>query len=175
MKTIVEKSLMHGVDWEPGLDLTGWNLSEKMDGVRCYWDGANGWTRQGRRITLASWITATLPTGIRLDGEIWAGRGRFTEASNAVLHGLWTHRCRFTAFDAPDHHGTWAQRMAEASICYPDTVPFVSCDGVRHVNSMLFEIQEAGGEGIVARSPMVKGYTRGRTNTFIKIKGAIYR
>ena len=28
-------------------DPTGWLMSEKLDGVRCYWDGMKLWSRGG--------------------------------------------------------------------------------------------------------------------------------
>jgi DNA ligase-1 len=42
-------------------DPTGWLMSEKLDGVRCYWDGSNLYTRNGNK-TFAppEWI-AKLP------------------------------------------------------------------------------------------------------------------
>jgi DNA ligase-1 len=51
-------------------------MSEKLDGVRCYWDGNKLYTRNGNE-TFAppEWI-AKLPS-TPLDGELWSGRDQF--------------------------------------------------------------------------------------------------
>ncbi len=170
----LDRWLALGVDWEPGDELTGWLLSEKLNGCRAFWDGANLWSRGGKRVTLPAHIRATLPEGVRLDGELWAGREGFTEARVAVQFGRWTPRCRFTVFDAPDSPGTWAQRIAEAGRLYADCVGFTVCESLQHANAMLLEVQSAGGEGLVFRSPIATGYERGRSRNFVKVKGHLY-
>lgn len=85
-------------------DLTGWYLSEKLDGMRCLWDGgitrgvpcsevpwANTakdhirkepplstglWSRYGKAIHAPDWWLNTLPS-VFLDGELYAGPGKF--------------------------------------------------------------------------------------------------
>jgi ATP-dependent DNA ligase len=170
----VEKYLTLGVDWECGMTLDGWLVSEKMDGCRILFDGFNAWSRGGRLIHLPEHIRAALPVGRRLDGELWCGRGGFTEARNAVQFGHWTPRCRFTVFDCPDATGTWAERLAVAASLYGDCVPFVVCEDYKHANSMLLDVQSAGGEGLVFRHPTAIGYERGRSFNFVKVKGIIY-
>lgn len=49
-------------------------VSEKLDGVRGYWDGEKMLTRGGERIAAPDWFTAGLPK-IPMDGELWVGRG----------------------------------------------------------------------------------------------------
>lgn len=49
-------------------------VSEKLDGVRGYWDGEKMLTRGGERIAAPGWFTAGLPK-ILMDGELWVGRG----------------------------------------------------------------------------------------------------
>ena len=70
--------LMQATVWEQGTDPTGWLLSEKYDGVRGYWDGRQMWSRGGVLIRLSDALRAALPP-FALDGELWAGRGRFEE------------------------------------------------------------------------------------------------
>lgn len=57
-------------------DPKGWLMSEKLDGVRCYWDGANMFTRNGNRIFAPKEWIAKLPT-VPIDGELWSGRDSF--------------------------------------------------------------------------------------------------
>jgi len=35
---------------------TGWLISEKLDGVRCYWDGNTMWTRNGNLFYPPAWF-----------------------------------------------------------------------------------------------------------------------
>jgi DNA ligase-1 len=51
-------------------------MSEKLDGVRCYWDGANMFTRNGNKIYAPQEWKDKLPN-IALDGELWSGRDAF--------------------------------------------------------------------------------------------------
>ncbi len=59
-----------------------WYVSEKLDGMRAVWDGRGGlWSRYGRRIAAPEgWLRSVGLEGVKsfgLDGELWAGRGRF--------------------------------------------------------------------------------------------------
>src|SRR5262245_13599082 len=43
--------------WEPGTDISGWWLSEKLDGVRAYWDGTQFLSRLGNKFFAPAWFT----------------------------------------------------------------------------------------------------------------------
>jgi DNA ligase-1 len=167
---MTERDMTLGRDWRPGDDLRGWLLSEKLDDIRSYWDGHQAWTRGGHVIDLPDFIRAELPVGYALDGGIWAGRGNLEIAKCAVQFNHWTKQCRFIAYDAPTALGTWPERMAEAATIYGDCVRFTVFKSARQLNSMLRKIQQAGGEGIVARHPRASGYAAGWTDNFLKIK-----
>jgi DNA ligase 1 len=169
-----EKFMTLGRDWEYGDGLRGWWLSEKLEDVRAYWDGYHAWTRGGKQIYLPSSILCGLPEGFALDGGIFAGRGQFRTACNAVQHNHWNEQCRFVAFDAPNVAGPLPHRIAEARRRYQLVIDFVPYVSIRETNGMLLDIQQAGGEGIVARDPSVPFYERGRVNSLLKIKGVIY-
>lgn len=153
-------------------DPRGWWMSEKLDGCRAYWDGANLWTRSGERIAAPDWFTARLPKGVQLDGEIWAGRGQFQAASNAVRLGgkWWNEAIRFVAFDAPEAEGIWPQRMAAAQTIYGECVDVIPCSGIRQMKKLYKEIRSMGGEGLMLRNPKTTGYHRGRTCDLLKVK-----
>ena len=167
--TITEKNMTLGTGWR-GENVTGWLLSEKLDGIRAFWDGQNLWTRGGKTIQVPAWLAAHLPRGRRLDGELWAGRGNLQAARRAVQHGKWSTNIRFVAFDAPDASGTWTERMAAAGEIYSDCISYRVCESNRMAVRWMREIQTAGGEGIVARCPIVTGYERGRSASLLKIK-----
>ena len=53
------------------VDPTGWLMSEKLDGVRCYWDGTKMYTRTGNDFFPPQWFTDGLPVDLALDGELF--------------------------------------------------------------------------------------------------------
>lgn len=57
-------------------DPSGWLMSEKMDGVRCYWNGTTMYTRTGKILFAPESWKSQLPK-IALDGELWSGRDDF--------------------------------------------------------------------------------------------------
>ena len=68
--------LAHNYDPEKH-DPTGWLMSEKLDGVRCFWDGkGNMYTRNGNPFFAPEEFKAKLPK-IALDGELWTERNDF--------------------------------------------------------------------------------------------------
>jgi len=167
-----ESQMTLGSDYHAGIDPTGWLVSEKLNGCRAFWDGSQFWTRGGNVIAAPDWFTDGLPT-VPLDGEIWAGRGRFEEARLAVQFGHWTRRCRFVAFDAPKARGTWQRRMATAGRLWRYTVAFEVCQGHGWLMERLRTVQSVGGEGLVIRNPKVSRYETGVTANLLKVKKLI--
>lgn len=115
--TLAQKapSLMLAGKYHPGLDLSAYWVSEKYDGVRGYWDGRQLWSRGGEPISPPGWFTEGWST-TPMDGELWAGRGRFEEASSTVRQlrpddAAW-RRIRFMVFDLPAHPGVFDERLS---------------------------------------------------------------
>lgn len=150
-----------------GEAVTGWLASEKLDGCRAYWDGSRLWTRGGNVIEAPAWFTRDLPARVHLDGEVYAGRGRFEEARLAVQNGRFTRRCRFVAFDAPNVSAAWPVRRAAAGM-HCETVRPWRVESMRQLNIRLRAIQARGGEGVVLRNPAVLAYETGRTRNLLK-------
>src|SRR5690349_17670486 len=46
--------------WETDKDPTGWWMSEKLDGIRAYWDGEAFVSRLGNRFLAPAWFTRDL-------------------------------------------------------------------------------------------------------------------
>lgn len=57
-------------------DPSGWLMSEKMDGVRCYWNGSTMFTRNGVKFVPPKFWVEQLPN-LALDGELWSKRDDF--------------------------------------------------------------------------------------------------
>jgi DNA ligase 1 len=89
--------------WDTAQDLAGWWLSEKLDGVRAYWDGTALISRLGNRFHAPDWFPAGLPE-IPLDGELWIDRKAFQRTVGIVRRqdktDLWK-QVRYVAFASP--------------------------------------------------------------------------
>ena len=85
-------------------DPSGWLMSEKMDGIRCYWSGSTLYTRTGKLIYAPDSWKAKLPN-IALDGELWSGRDDFQNIVSTVRKHSPDEKewalIKFMIFDAP--------------------------------------------------------------------------
>ena len=96
-------------------DIAGWAMSEKLDGVRAYWDGRQLVSRQGYAFTPPKGFTAQFPP-YPLDGELYSGRGQFEQISAAVRSSSGDWRgIRLHVFDVPKAQGNLHQRLAVAT------------------------------------------------------------
>ena len=90
--------------WETDHDPTGWWMSEKLDGIRAYWDGETFVSRLGNKFYAPDWFIADLPADT-LDGELWVGRKMFQRTTSIVRSGAqsdeWKH-VTYVVFDAPN-------------------------------------------------------------------------
>ncbi|MGB0219721.1 MAG: DNA ligase [Sinimarinibacterium flocculans] len=151
--------LMLAQRYEAGVDVRDYWISEKLDGVRGYWDGSRLLTRGGRRIRTPDWYTAGWPH-VPLDGELWIGRGRFDEVSGIVRRqqpedGAW-QRVRYMVFDLPAHPGTFDERLAalrdltdRLRIDWLQPVAQFRLDSPAALEARLADILSVGGEGLM--------------------------
>jgi DNA ligase-1 len=79
-------SVMLAQTYSPDLcpDPTGWLMSEKLDGVRCYWNGSAMYTRNGNAFYPPDWFKKALPADMALDGELWSKREDFQKIVSVV-------------------------------------------------------------------------------------------
>ena len=125
--------------WKPGkTSPAGWFVSEKLDGVRAYWDGgitrgeyadsvpyantikdvnpqiATGlWSRTGKVIHAPGWWLDKLPL-IPLDGELYIGRGKFQETYSTIAKytpiDIEWEKVDYKIFDSPAYARFWQPR-----------------------------------------------------------------
>lgn len=163
----------------PGLDPTGWLVSEKLDGVRAFWDGTRLCFRSGGVIAAPAWFIAQMPP-MPLDGELWMGRGRFEATSAAVRRAEprdaeW-QALRYGLFELPGGAGTFTERAARLSALVAEAgseplwaVPQQRLGSAAALQQRLDEVVAGGGEGLVlhrADAPWVTG----RTPALLKLK-----
>lgn len=82
-KIKLEVMLAHVFDPEKH-NPTGWWMSEKLDGVRAYWSGANIYSRAGNKFYAPHYFKDALPKGVELDGELWTKRDDFQKCVSIV-------------------------------------------------------------------------------------------
>jgi DNA ligase-1 len=164
--------------WDGVSEVRGWFLSEKLDGVRCYWDGKGFSSRLGNPFFAPPWFTAGLPA-VPLDGELWLARKAFQRTVSIVRRqeesDLWKE-IRYLVFDAPARHEDFEKRLqfvetALQAQCplFASAHPHQPCRGIDHLKQELARIEALGGEGLMLRQPGSR-YTRGRSETLLKVK-----
>jgi DNA ligase-1 len=112
--------IQHGVSYQKVDDISQYYVSEKLDGVRGYWDGKQLLTRQGNIIYSPNWFTQHWPE-FPMDGELWLARGQFQPLLSCVSKRIaventttscW-RKVRFMVFDLPKHPGDFDVRVSE--------------------------------------------------------------
>jgi DNA ligase-1 len=100
--------------WDGVLDPTGFWMSEKLDGVRAFWDGQAFLSRLGNPYLAPDWFVAGLPQ-TPLDGELWVGRKRFQRTVSIVRRQDKSEGWKevaFVVFDAPALDAPFEERLA---------------------------------------------------------------
>ena len=165
--------------WERDVDPTGWWLSEKLDGVRAYWNGAKLLSRLGNTLHAPDWFLAALPADMHLDGELFGGRKKFQRTVSIVRRQdkspMWKE-IKFVVFDAPMHDAEFEGRLeavemfvAEKPHDHLEAHPHVICKGLAHLEEELSRVEALGGEGLMMRKPGSR-YESGRSTTLLKVK-----
>ncbi|WP_260294578.1 DNA ligase [Sedimenticola hydrogenitrophicus] len=170
--------LMLATLWHSGDDPTGWWVSEKYDGVRGYWDGTRMLSRGGEAINLPAAFRAALPP-FPVDGELWAGRGRFAQTLASVRDyapGPGWDEIRYLIFDAPAQTGPFEARMQAVQHWLAQRPPSpiglatqTRCTGRAHLEQVLDTIEAQGGEGVMLRAA-ASPYQPGRSEHLRKYK-----
>jgi len=172
MKVLLAKKFdaaKHNVD--------GWLASEKLDGMRAFWDGSELLSRNGKRIAAPDWFTASLPPDAQLDGELFIGRGQFQKTVSVCrkqvpVDSEW-RQVKFMAFDlltsgSPTFHQRYEllKRMK-----LPPHVQVVEHRETMtaDVPALLRQYEAVGAEGVMLRDPASQ-YERKRSNTLLKVK-----
>lgn len=165
--------------YRPGMPLADYWVSEKYDGVRGYWDGHTLRTRGGETVAAPAWFTAGWPD-TPMDGELWAGRGRFTHAQSTTLQqqadeAAW-RAMRFMVFDLPQHGGSFDERLPALNALvlnlnqsWVQAVPQKRLANDAALQTLLQRTVRAGGEGLMLHRGSSL-YRSGRSDDLIKVK-----
>ncbi len=153
--------------------------SEKLDGIRAIWDGKVLRTRNGHVIHAPNWFIEPLPEH-PVEGELWAGRGRFHVVQQTVLDNkpkdtAWK-QIDYMLFDLPLSAGDYQKRYFNLShmvhkldcphIKYVEHTPIKS---ERELFIHLDQIDTNQGEGVILRK-ITSRYQAGRSTDLLKLK-----
>lgn len=164
--------------WENDVDLTDWWMSEKLDGVRAWWDGERLLSRLGNQLHAPDWFLKGLPD-TPLDGELWLDRKAFQRTVSIVRRqdrsDHW-QEIRYVVFDAPACAGPFEERLSfvEDSLRrigseFVRPLEHLRCRGLDHLRAELERIESLGGEGLMLRQPG-SNYEAGRSASLLKVK-----
>jgi len=164
-----------------GRDVSGWLVSEKLDGVRAIWTGSALVTRNGNDITPPAWFTNQLPRGEVLDGELYRGRGSFQGTAAVIrkktpVDSEW-EQIRYRVFDAPECPGGFERRIAYAENVLwmwgaqkiASVIPHWTCLDADYLKALTLRLTSEGAEGVVLRRPG-SPYESGRSDHVMKYK-----
>jgi len=155
-------------------NITGWVMSEKLDGIRAYWNGKNLISRGGKLIYSPKWFTKDYPS-FPIDGELWTKRGDFENISSIVRDKTPSNGWKsitYNIFEVPNAKGNLWQRLSKVKPYKSKIIkiiPQIEVKNRANLQKFLKEIEAKGGEGVVVRNPR-SPYIAKRTSNALKVK-----
>jgi DNA ligase-1 len=150
-----------------GIDVAGWLMSEKLDGVRGYWDGTQLLSKKGNPFHPPAAFIRNFPP-FALEGEIWGGRRTFEKTVSIVKkqlpHDGWLE-LKFAIFDVPQATGGFIRRLQKAKDWFADhptrfafVIPQKNVAENGQLKTELQQVEKSGGEGLIV-SQVPLGFT----------------
>jgi len=161
------------------IDLSQYWVSEKLDGVRAYWNGQQLISRQGNVYPAPAWFTQHFPVQT-LDGELWLGRQQFQELLSIVrkkhpIDNEWKD-VRYLAFDQPDLNQPFNLRLkslkqlvSTSNSPYLKIVNQFIISNKTELQQQLDRVIALGGEGLMLHHTDAY-YHAGRNRDLLKVK-----
>jgi len=145
--------------YHKNIDVKNYLVSEKLDGVRAYWDGKKLISREGNIYNAPKWFIADFPKE-HLEGELWIGRGKFEELSGIVRTEIPDDKSwklvRLMLFDMPKHEGVFTKRLeamknlvANSGSKYLKVIEQSKVSTHQNLTKQLNEVVKNGGEGLM--------------------------
>lgn len=155
-------------------NISGWVMSEKLDGIRAYWDGKQLLSRNGNIIHAPKYFTINFPQ-FELDGELWSKRDDFEHISSIVRDKTPTkewNQVTYNIFEVPNAKGNLYQRLNKVKPYtnkYLKIIPQIPIKNKTHMKQHWHKIKQKNAEGLVLRNPTIS-YTTGRSANALKLK-----
>lgn len=172
-------ALLLAQNYQQGVDVKQYLISEKFDGVRAFWNGKELISRQGNIINAPVWFTKDLPK-IALDGELWLARGEFDNLSGAVrkdkpIDAEWKN-ISYRIFELPGAKGSFQVRskrivqiVQQANLPHLKAVTQFAVENEADLNLRLKQVVARGGEGLMLHRADAL-YATGRSDALLKLK-----
>ena len=154
-------------------------VSEKLDGVRAYWDGKQLISRQGNPYHAPEWFTQGFPDQ-PLDGELWIRRSSFEQLVSTVrkdkpIDSEWK-QVKYMVFDLPASNSNFTDRLTELHRLLDDPpnphlqlIKQYRLTDQTELQDKLKNVIKQGGEGLMLHRGDAL-YRSGRTNDLLKVK-----
>jgi len=154
-------------------------VSEKLDGVRGYWNGQNLFTRSGNALSPPHWFTKDWPDTV-MDGELWSARGEFEQISACVRttnsDGKCWKKLKLMIFDLPQQTVNFIERitlMEELVMIthspYLKMIEQQKLDDNISLYKLLNNVVDGNGEGLMLHLESAH-YQSGRSKNILKLK-----
>ncbi|MBU0945135.1 MAG: DNA ligase [Proteobacteria bacterium] len=164
--------------YRDNIDIIGWLMSEKLDGVRGYWDGKRLLSKNGILLHPPAVFFHNFPP-FPLEGELWGGRETF-EQTVAIVNTQRPHtgwlELKFAIFDVPDQKGGFSERLKIAENWFQNhpsrfafVIPQKRIEHKGELKTELQRIEKSGGEGVIVRRADTL-YSSGRSHEILKVK-----
>jgi DNA ligase len=172
-------AIQKGISYHAVTNINEYWVSEKLDGIRGYWDGKQLFTRQGNKISAPAWFTQHWPEEV-IDGELWIARAQFEQVSAIIRQQQasasdW-QKVHFMIFDLPKASGNFSQRIkkmrtlvAKANSPSLKIIKQEKFSTVATLFKQLDQVVNQGGEGLMLHHQDAL-YQIGRVNHLMKLK-----
>lgn len=180
-------AIQHGISYnnidQSTFKIQSYLVSEKLDGMRGYWNGKQLLSRQGNRINAPAWFTQDWPD-IAIDGELWIARNTFEQLMSCVKQhstsksantGCWS-KVKFMIFDLPRGTTAFNQRFKQMQLIVQKTnssylklVEQYTFSSIKALEDKLAQVMNQQGEGLMLHLAKAT-YKVGRNSALIKFK-----
>jgi len=151
--------------YHPQINIENYWVSEKLDGVRAYWNGAQFISKQGHIYHAPKWFIQNFPD-FSLDGELWLARNAFDELSGIVrkhrpIDDEW-RKVTYQVFDLPLNTASFDVRLKTLKTLFDQVhrdetqwpswlrlVPQFKLQNHQKLMNELDKVVEQGGEGLM--------------------------
>nr|WP_071627122.1 DNA ligase [Poseidonibacter lekithochrous] len=159
-------------------NIQNWLMSEKLDGIRAYWNGKELLTKNGNKIYIPKELIKNYPI-FHLDGELWTKRNDFENIQSIVLDKTPTKKWEeitYNIFEVPNQKGNFNQRITALKDWIKTNkntnirvINQIKCKNKKHLNTYLKILLDKKAEGIIIKNPDISYFT-GRNKNILKVK-----
>ncbi|MAD41211.1 MAG: DNA ligase [Arcobacter sp.] len=158
--------------------IENWLMSEKLDGIRAYWNGKQLLSKNGNIIYAPKWFIKNFPS-FKLDGELWTKRNDFENIQSIVLDknpSKHWHKITYNIFEVPEEKGTFLKRLEKIKKWqrinknkYIKIIEQIKCQNNMHLEKYLQKVINLKAEGVMIKNPTLE-YFVGRSTNILKVK-----